>query len=102
MGRSICDSGINARKQRIILTDEKDMKTFRIVKEWVERKGKELVQFKVEQRHHFMWLFHWWKAPKFAANELFAYPNTAEDFILSYYPDAVIHDCYSDQPKVGG
>ena len=78
------------------------MKTFRIVKQWVKRREKELVQFKIEQRHHFMWIFHYWKTPKFAANELFAYPNIAENFILSYYPDAVIHDCYSEPTKIGG
>lgn len=78
------------------------MKTFRIVKDWVKIGENEAVRFKVEQRHHFMWLWHWWKVPKFAANELFAYPNIAENFILSYYPDAVIHDYYSEPNKIGG
>lgn len=80
------------------------MKTFRIVKEWVKIGGDtpdcEYVRFKVEQRHHFMWLFHWWKAPSFAP-EPFRYTDEAIYRVRDKYPNAVIHDCYSE-PKVGG
>ena len=72
------------------------MKTFRIVSELVyieeykDRPVSTAKRYRIEQHHHFMRIFYYWKTPKFAANELFAYPNIAENFILSYYPDAVI------------
>ena len=72
------------------------MKRFRIVSELVyveEYKDKPVFtmeMYRIEQQYHFMWIFHYWKTPKFAANELFYYPNIAEHFIWSYYPDAVI------------
>jgi hypothetical protein len=76
------------------------MKIFRIVKQWVKIKENECVRFKVEQRHHFMWLFHWWKVPSFAP-EPFKGPSQAVECVRDKYPNAVIHDCYSE-PKVGG
>lgn len=76
------------------------MKTFRIVKDWVKIGENEYVRFKVEQRHHFMWLFRWWKAPNFAP-EPFRYTDEAIQCVRYKYPNAVIHDCYSE-PKVGG
>lgn len=72
------------------------MRTFRIVSELVyveeykDRPVSTMKMYRIEQHHHFMWIFHWWKVPKFAANELFASPKIAERFIWSYYPDAVI------------
>ena len=86
------------------------MKTFRIVSELVyveeqyrislNQKRKVLLykdrpvstveMYRIEQQCHFMWIFNYWKTPKFAATELFAYPNIAKRFIWSYYPDAVI------------
>lgn len=76
------------------------MKTFRIVKDWVKIGENEAVRYKVEQRHHFMWLFHWWKVPSFAP-EPFRYTDAAIYCVRDKYPNAVIHDCYSE-PKVGG
>lgn len=72
------------------------MNTFRIVSELVnveEYKDKPVSavkMYRIEQQYHFMWIFHYWKTPKFAEYELFYYPNIAEHFIWSYYPDAVI------------
>lgn len=72
------------------------MKAFRIVSELVyveeykDRPVSTMKMYRIEQHHHFMWIFHYWKTPKFAVNELFASPNIAEHFIWSYYPDAVI------------
>ncbi len=72
------------------------MKTFRIVSEPVhveEYKDKPVStvkMYRIEEQYHFMWIFHYWKTPKFAEYELFYYPNIAEHFIWSYYPDAVI------------
>ena len=72
------------------------MKTFRIVSELVDieeykdRPVSTMKMYRIEQHHHFIWFFHYWKTPKFAANELFASPKIAERFIWSYYPDAVI------------
>lgn len=72
------------------------MKTFRIVsehvyvKEYKDRPASIVERYRIEQQYHFMWIFHYWKTPKFAANEVFAYPNIAEHFVWSYYPDAVI------------
>ena len=72
------------------------MKTFRIVSELVnveehkDRPVSTVKMYRIEQRYHFMWIFHYWKTPKFAEYELFYYPNIAEHFIWSYYPDAVI------------
>ena len=72
------------------------MKTFRIVSELVyveeykDRPVSTVERYRIEQQYHFMWIFHYWKTPKFAKYELFYYPNIAEHFIWSYYPDAVI------------
>ena len=72
------------------------MKTFRIVsklvyvEEWKDRPISTTKTYRIEQQFHFMWIFCYWKTPKFAENELFAYPKIAEQFIWSYYPDAVI------------
>lgn len=72
------------------------MKTFRIVSELVyveeykDRPVSTVEMYRIEQQCHFMWIFNYWKTPKFAATELFAYPNIAKHFIWSYYPDAVI------------
>lgn len=72
------------------------MKTFRIVSELVyveeykDRPVSTVEMYRIEQQCHFMWVFNYWKTPKFAATELFAYPNIAKRFIWSYYPDAVI------------
>ncbi len=72
------------------------MKTFRIVSELVyveehkDRPVSTVERYRIEQQYNFMWIFHYWKTPKFAANEQFAYPKIAKDFIWSYYPDAVI------------
>lgn len=76
------------------------MKTFRIVKKWVKIGDNEVVRFKVEQRHHFMWLFHWWKAPSFLPVP-FRYVDLAIQCVRYKYPNAVVLDCYSE-PKVGG
>ena len=73
-----------------------NMKTFRIVSELVDieeykdRPVSTVERYRIEQQYHFMGIFHFWKTPKFAANELFLYPNVAEHFVWSYYPDAVI------------
>lgn len=72
------------------------MKTFRIVSELVDveeykdRPVSMMKRYRIEQQYHFLWIFRYWKTPKFAADELFAYPKIAEGFIWSYYPDAVI------------
>ena len=72
------------------------MKTFRIVSELVyveehkDRPVSTAKRYRIEQRYHFMWFFHYWKTPEFAANELFVSYNIAKYFIWSYYPDAVI------------
>ena len=72
------------------------MKTFRIVSERVyveeykDRPVSTTEMYSIEQQYHFMWIFHYWKTPKFAVNELFSYPKLAKYFIWSYYPDAVI------------
>lgn len=72
------------------------MKIFRIVcelvyvEEYKDRPISTAKIYRIEQQFHFMWIFRYWKTPKFAANEQFAYPNIAKYFIWSYYPDAVI------------
>lgn len=71
------------------------MKAFRIVKQWVKIKENEYVRFKVEQRYRFMWFWHWWKAPSFAP-EPFKGPSQAVQCVRDKYPNAVIHDCYSE------
>ena len=72
------------------------MKIFRIVSELVcveeykDRPVATMKMYRIEQHYHFMWIFHYWRTPKFTANESFSSPKIAERFIWSYYPDAVI------------
>lgn len=70
------------------------MKRFRIVKEQVlayEGRPVEIVPlYRIEQRHHLLWIFAWWSTPSFALNKWFSQSEVAEQFVWQKYPNALI------------
>lgn len=58
-------------------------------------------RYRVLQRHTILFFIHFWTSPEYAPPHLF---HTAEDAAKSVwirYPDAVIHDNYSENKTQG-
>ena len=61
-----------------------------------DEKNLVVFQYKVEQRHHLLWLVHWWGTPNFLPPHSFATSDEAAKYVWSLYPNATIYDCCSE------